>query len=180
MSKKPTILSSSIVYNGFFNVKEDILERIDGGTGIYTSILMSVDAAVILAQDEQGRWILNKEYRHPIKQVVLGCSGGRLEKGEDPLIGAQRELYEETGYWADEIRPIGQAYQCPAISDQMILYFFAPHAKNKGKQNLDPFEYIETTLLTDEELHKELQKGTPIDGSLCTALWFWKSSIGQM
>ena len=176
MSNQPKVKSSNIVYNGFFDVKEDILERSDGKTGSYTSLLMSVDAAIVLAQDVEGRWILNREYRHPTKKIILGCSGGRLEKGENPLLAAQRELFEETGYWSDEIRSIGSCYQSPAISDQIIHYFFAPNAMKTGKQKLDPLEYIETCLMTQEELLRAMQENIPIDGSLFTALWLWKSS----
>jgi hypothetical protein len=52
MNKQPKVKSSAIVYSGFFNVKQDILERVDGHTGAYTSLIMPVPAAIILAQDE--------------------------------------------------------------------------------------------------------------------------------
>jgi ADP-ribose pyrophosphatase len=175
MTKQPKVKSSAIVYSGFFEVKQDILERVDGHTGTYTSVMMPVPAAVILAQDENGLWILNKEYRHPTGQIILGCCGGRLEKGEAPHIGAQRELFEETGYWSDDIQLLGECYQCPAITDQIIYYYFANKAKNKGKQTLDPLEYIETCLMTDQEIQAALYANHPIDASLFTALWLWNN-----
>ncbi|MBS0625589.1 MAG: NUDIX hydrolase [Verrucomicrobia bacterium] len=175
MSKKPNVLSSKVVYKGFFKVIEDVLERNDGKTGIYTSVHLEVSAAIILAKDTEGRWILNREYRHPINNFILGCPGGRMEPGEDPFTGAQRELFEETGYWSDEIQLIGESYQCPAVTDQKISFFYAPNAKFKGNQHLDPLEYIETRLFTDEELQRTIHSGIPIDGSVCTALWLWKS-----
>ncbi len=175
MSKQPKIKSSAIVYSGFFNVKQDILERTDGHTGTYTSLNMPVPATIVLAKDENGLWILNKEYRHPTGQIILGCCGGRLEENEDPLIAAQRELFEETGYWSDDIRLLGQCYQCPAITDQIIYYYFAANAKNKGKQTLDPLEYIEPCLMTDEEVQTALKSKHPIDAALFTALWLWKA-----
>ncbi len=174
MNKQPKIKSSAIVYSGFFDVKQDTLERVDGQTGTYTSLNMPVPATIVLAQDENGLWILNKEYRHPTGQIILGCCGGRLEPGEDPLIGAQRELFEETGYWSDDIRLMGQCYQCPAITDQIIYYFFAPNAQNKGKQALDPLEYIETCFMTDQELQEALKSEHPVDAALFTALCLWK------
>ncbi|MDP1607869.1 MAG: NUDIX hydrolase [Chlamydiales bacterium] len=171
----PKVKSSTIVYNGFFNVKQDILERHDGCTGPYTSLIMPTPAAIILAQDEQGFWIINKEYRHPTGQIVLGCCGGRLEPGEDPVQGAQRELFEETGYWSDHIELLGECYQCPAITDQIIFYYFAAKAKPKGGQQLDPLEYIEPCLMSEQDLENALRSSIPVDASLFTALWLWKS-----
>jgi ADP-ribose pyrophosphatase len=176
MNTHPKVKSSNIVYNGFFSVKEDVLERCDGHIGCYTSLAMSVDAAVVLAQDEHNRWILNREYRHPTGQVLLGCAGGRLEKGESAFLGAQRELFEETGYWSDTIHLLGECYQCPAITDQKILYYFAANAKKTGTQKLDPLECIETCLMSEEELQQAIRSNIPIDASLLTALWLWQAS----
>lgn len=179
MTAKPKVKSSTVVYNGFFNVKQDILEKHDGQTGAYTSLVMPVPAAIVLAQSEQGLWILNKEYRHPTEEIVLGCCGGRLEKDEDPSIGAQRELFEETGYWSDDLMLLGKCYQCPAITDQVIFYYFAANAKPKGVQKLDPLEYIQTCLMTDQEIEQALLSPLAIDASLFTALWLWKTKYAK-
>lgn len=175
MSKVPTVKSSAIVYSGFFDVKKDLLEKQGGQTGSYTSLIMPAPAAIVLAQDENGLWVLNQEYRHPTGQIILGCPGGRLESDEDPVAGAQRELFEETGYWSDEIYLIGKCYQCPAVTDQIIFYYFAPGAKLKGTQKLDPLEHIQTCLMTDKEVELALNSSMPIDASLFTAMWLWKS-----
>lgn len=177
MNQKPSVKSSTIVYNGFFDVKKDVLEKHDGQTGTYTSLVMSTPATVVLAQTEEGLWILNQEYRHPTAQIVLGCCGGRLEKDEDPKTAAQRELFEETGYWSDDIRLLGQCYQCPAITNQLIFYYFAANAKLKGNQKLDPLECIQPCLMTDGDLHLALASSLPIDASLFTAMWLWKASV---
>lgn len=166
------IQSSSLIYKGFFDVRQDLLERSDGQTHPYTSLILPVDATAILAQTADGLWILNREYRHPIGKTILGCPGGRLEVGEDPLLGAQRELFEETGYWSDEISLTGVCYPFPGICNQKIYYFFAKNAVKKGPQKLDPFEVIETELKTDAELRQALRSGAPVDATICTALWY--------
>lgn len=172
MKKKPKVQSSKIVYKGFFDIRHDLLEREDGKVQSYSSLILSSDAAAVIAQDVNGRWILNREYRHPTGEYLLGCPGGRLEDGEDPIVGGQRELFEETGYWSDEIMLLGSCYPFPGICDQKIYYLFAKNAFKKGPQQLDPFEVIETELKTDEELKEEIRKKTSIDAVLCTALWY--------
>jgi ADP-ribose pyrophosphatase len=172
MSQKPKVQSSELAYHGFFDIQKDVLERADGLTHAYTSLILSTDAAAVLAQDREGLWILNREYRHPTGQFLLGCPGGRLEVGEDPLVGGARELFEETGYWSDEIVLLGSSYPFPGLCNQVIYYLYAKNAFKKGEQHLDPFEFIQVELKTDEELREEIRKGVNIDGILCTALWY--------
>ncbi|HSX26504.1 MAG TPA: NUDIX hydrolase [Chlamydiales bacterium] len=172
MTTRPKILSSQLVYRGFFDLREDLLQHPNGQTLSYTSLVLSTNAAAVLAQDSQGRWILNREYRHPTKEVVLGCPGGRLEPNEDPIPGGQRELFEETGYWSDDIVLIGCCYPFPAVCDQKIYFLWAKNAVKKAAQNLDPLEFIETEVKTDAELRKAIRAGTNVDAVLCAALWY--------
>ncbi len=172
MTQRPIVQSSAIVYKGFFDIQQDILERSDGETLSYSHLVLPTHAVTILAKDPEGRWVLNREYRHPTNETILGCPGGRLEPDEDILLAAQRELHEETGYWAETLHLIGVCYPFPAICNQKIHFYYAPLAERKGSKNLDPFEFIETQLLSHEELLEEIQKGSNIDGLLCTALHY--------
>ena len=172
MTRKPTVKSTRTIYKGFFEVREDLLERADGLTHPYTTLILNTHAAAIIAQDTEGRWILNREYRHATGEYILGCPGGRLEEGEDPILGGQRELLEETGYWSDEIELVGCCYPFPGLCDQKIYYLFAKNAVRKGPQNLDPFEFIDIELKSDAELRSEIRSRTNVDAVLCTALWF--------
>ena len=165
----PKVKQSKILYSGYFDLRQDLLERFDGRTHSYTVIVAS-DAVVILAETPDGFWILNREYRHPAGKVVLGLPGGRIEKGEDPIVCAQRELLEETGYASDEIQVIGSCYQCPALCNQKIIYLWAKNAVKKGAQQLEPFEFIDVELMSDERLRQEIQRASDIDGNLCVAL----------
>jgi ADP-ribose pyrophosphatase len=170
--KKPEIRSSKTVYRGFYNIRSDLLMRSDGELFDYTCMVMSVDAAVVVAQTADGLFIVNREYRHPTGEWVLGCPGGRLEKGEDPIAGGQRELYEETGYWSDEISLIGTCYPMPSLLNQKIYFLQAKNAVLKSSQHLDPFEFIEIELKSEEDLKKEILKGSNIDSMMCAALWY--------
>jgi len=169
---KPKVTGSTVLYSGFFEVRQDLLQRADGLTHPYTCLILPTHAVAVLAQDTEGRWILNREYRHPTGETILGCPGGRLELEEDPIVGGQREFFEETGYWSDDVAIIGCCYPFPGICDQKIYYLLAKNAVKKGEQKLDPFEFIQTELKTDEELEQEILSGANIDGILCTALWY--------
>lgn len=169
---KPKVQSTKLLYSGFFELHQDLLERADGLTHSYTKLILNNHAVVVVAQDVEGRYILNREYRHPTGVTLLGPPGGRLEKGEDPILGGQREFFEETGYWSDEIHLLGCAYPFPGICDQKIYYIWAKNAVKKGEQKLDPFEFITTELKSEKQLREEILKGDLVDGNLCTALWY--------
>jgi ADP-ribose pyrophosphatase len=168
----PKVHSSTLLYSGFFDIRQDLLERADGLIHPYSCLVLETDATAVLAQDREGRWILNREYRHPIGRPILGCPGGRLEPGEDPLIGAQREFFEETGYWSNDFELLGSSYPFPGLCNQKIYYIYAKDAFLKGPQKLDPFEFIQIELFTDEQLRQAMTRADAcVDGILCSALW---------
>lgn len=172
MPKTPKVLSSKIVYDDFLKIREDIIELKNGSTRPYSCLLLPENAAIILAQDTEGNYIINYEYRHPSRLFLLGCPGGLLEKGEDPIEGGRRELLEETGYAADEIYLTGCAYPFPGICEQKIYYLWAKNAVKKQDPHLDPLEIIETQLKTEKELRQAIRTQSNIDAILCTALWY--------
>lgn len=170
--KPPTTYSSEIVYEGFFKMRKDRIVRHDGEMCDFTSLEIGWDAAVVIAEDPEGRLILNREYRQPTRRIILGCPGGKLEEGEDPIAGGARELLEETGYKSSDLRLIGSCYPIPGVCNQKVYFIHAKNARPGAGRKLDPFEFIETVLKTEEELKQEILSGALIDGILCTALWY--------
>lgn len=63
--------------------------------------------AIVFAQIEDGRVIILEQYKHGIREVGLFLPAGFIEKDEEPLIAAQRELLEETGYVSHSWTPLG-------------------------------------------------------------------------
>lgn len=100
----PEITKSEVVYKGLFDLHYDELALPEGISRHYTSLLMPCDAAVTLAETDEGKLVINLEYRHPTRTWLLSAPGGRIDKGETPLETAKRELLEETGYSAKEFK----------------------------------------------------------------------------
>ena len=63
--------------------------------------------AVMVAEAEDGRFLVLRQYRHGPRRVILSLPAGQLEPGEDPLAAARRELMEETGYQATDWQSLG-------------------------------------------------------------------------
>jgi ADP-ribose pyrophosphatase len=180
----PDVKSSEIVHEGYFNVRIDLLQLPHGPTLSYTVLELGSHAAVILARTKEGKFVINKEFRHPPRQWLLSCPGGRIDTGESPLEAAKRELLEETGYGGGKFTLIGTAHPMPAVTSQLIHYVYAEDVEFLQKAAPEPFEMIHTELKTEEELMHEIHSGHAVDGILCTALLLsrklWDRSSAQI
>ncbi len=104
---------------------------------------------------EDGRFIINKQYKHGIGLDVLEFPAGGVDPHEaDPLVAAQRELMEETGYSAEagQIDLLSHMLANPTGSVAEVWWYLAHNVRKTGEQKIDPTEVIENILLTPAEL----------------------------
>ena len=125
----PHIKSSEIVFKEYLTIQKDKLVTPAGIPYSYYTVKTQPHAAMVIATTTDGRFVLNKEYRHAIRKHLLSCPGGLIDKGEQPIEGAKRELLEETGFTADEFTLMGEAYPLPGILEQSIFYVRAKGAR---------------------------------------------------
>lgn len=172
----PTVEDSEIVFDDFLKIRRDRLRMPNQFGFNYYTLLTRASSVVVLAFDNEKRLVLNEEYRHPIGMTILGPPGGYLDEGEDILNGGRRELLEETGYDAKTFELLGSAFPYPGISDQKIHYVAAQGAFKSREQHPDPGETIRTVLKDPGVLRNEILNGLPVDGILCTALYFYHAA----
>src|SRR5512136_457522 len=95
-----TVLASERVYEGrILNLRVDEI-RTSAGVEALREIVENGSAVAIVALDDRQRVVLVRQYRHAVRGLVVEIPAGKLDGGEDPLEGAQRELREETGFRA--------------------------------------------------------------------------------
>ncbi|WP_137990229.1 NUDIX domain-containing protein [Streptomyces vilmorinianum] len=83
-------------------------------------------SVAVLAVDDQDRVLLIKQYRHPVRQKLWEIPAGLLDvPGENPLVAAQRELYEEAHVKAADWRVLTDLYTTPGGSDEAVRIFLA-------------------------------------------------------
>lgn len=179
MSLKPPTLQhkKTLFKNEFLSLQEEVLKRDDLSYSYY-SLTTKPFSVVILAIALSGEVILIKEYRHPTKQILLACPGGFLEKEEDVLTAARRELLEETGYQATNFMLLGSAYPYPGMTGQKTFYIHAIAAEYQQPPLLETSEMIEVSLLPLEVLEKKIFEGAEVDGNLCIALFLLRNQPG--
>ncbi|HYL89113.1 MAG TPA: NUDIX hydrolase, partial [Burkholderiales bacterium] len=117
------------------------------------------DFSGIVAQAEDGRYLVTRQYRHGPGRVCLTLPGGALDAGETPLDAARRELREETGYEAQRWRSLG-SYTVNANYGCGTAHFFAAEGARKTMAvDSGDLEHTELVLLSKEELLGALDRG---------------------
>ena len=111
---------------------------------------------------EDGRFLINRQYKHGIGEYVLEFPAGGIDEGEDdPLVAAKRELMEESGYSAepDKIELLTEMIANPTSAVTRIWWYLAHDVRKTGEQKLDPAEEIENSLVTPAELLQLIHSG---------------------
>ncbi|WP_037670301.1 NUDIX hydrolase [Streptomyces griseus] len=97
-----------------------------GGESAHRDYQVHPGSVAVLALDEEGRVLLIKQYRHPVRHKLWEIPAGLLDvPGENPLHAAQRELYEEAHVKAEDWRVLTDVYTSPGGSDEAVRVFLA-------------------------------------------------------
>lgn len=124
--------------------------------------------AGILAIDGDSMWLV-KQFRYPYKEVLEEIPAGKLEKGEDAIVTAKRELIEEIGYTCDCIEPFGLIYPTPGYTNEPLYIFLATNLK-KREMHLDEDEFISAYTRPIKDVLKDILEGKIKDGKTCYAV----------
>jgi 8-oxo-dGTP pyrophosphatase MutT (NUDIX family) len=168
MTKWPTIETKNILQGGifrYFQVKRKSPKTSEVGT---FDIIQCANWVNVIAITPEKKIILIKQYRHGTDECTIEIPGGAINRGEDPLVGAQRELEEETGFTSSEWVLLGKVDVNPAFMTNTCEVFLALNAQQTAKQNLDPFEEIDV-FFEDVKNINQLIKNRKITHSLVIA-----------
>src|ERR1035437_8168871 len=174
MEEKAELLCSETVFEGpFFRVLRDRLIE-PGGKLATRDIVHHNGSVVVLAIDntknKRDPWIVvERQYRHAANRFLWELPAGKLEPGEDPLLGAQRELAEETGYRANKWKPLVEYYASPGFLGESMKVFVA-EGLVAGDAHPEDDEHIAFRLVKLSELLKLIELGAILDGKTLSAV----------
>lgn len=136
-------------------------------------------AAVVVPLLDDGRVVLERQWRYALNRSFLEFPAGKLNKGEDPFKAVQRELQEETGYRAGKWARLGVMHPVIGYSTEAIFLYMAKeliageHAREQG-------ECMELVTPTIEEFFALIRQGEITDSkTLSCALWLDRVLRGE-
>jgi ADP-ribose pyrophosphatase len=168
--KEERTASEVLVKGNFLQVCRDTVRLPDGHTATREYVIHP-GAVVVVPLLDDGRVVLERQYRYPVGHVMTEFPAGKLDAGEDPFLCGQRELLEETGYTAREWAYAGAMHLAVAYSTEIIHIYFA-RGLSLGTRQLDHGEFLDVFTATPQEVAGWCRDGTITDAkSLTCALW---------
>lgn len=167
--EEKTIGSKEVYKGGIINV--DQLEvLLPDGRKARRDKVSHPGASVVIPLNENNELYMVRQYRKPIEQVTLEIPAGKLDQGESPEICAKRELKEETGLEAEEIKHLVSIHSTPGFSDE-VLHMYVALGLTEGKSCSDEDEFISSekfkvSKLVDMVLNHEITDAKSIIGIL--------------
>ncbi|MCX5782253.1 MAG: NUDIX hydrolase [Elusimicrobia bacterium] len=130
-------------------------------------------AIAVLPFLKNGKIILVKQYRYPIKKITYEIPAGKLDKGENPVKCVQRELEEETGFKAGKIKKMFSFWPTSAFSNE-IIHIYSAKDLRLAKKNPDDDEFIEHIEIPFKKALQWVKSGKIRDSKTVIALLFWQ------
>lgn len=168
---KETTLASEKVFDGkLLKVRVDRV-RLPGGEEHIREYIEHPGAVMTIPLLDNGNLVFERQFRYPLRRVLLELPAGKIDPGEAIEQTAARELREETGYEAAAWRYLGVIHPCIGYSDERIEIFLARGLRQVGAA-LDHGELIELCELSLEAAVDGVRNGTITDGKTIAGI-FW-------
>jgi ADP-ribose pyrophosphatase len=143
--------------------------RLPNGDTATREFVIHPGAVMVIALRDDGRLVMERQYRYPVQQVMIEFPAGKLDAGEDPWACAQRELLEETGYRAAEWAHAGVLHPVISYSTEFIDIWFA-RGLTLGERQLDAGEFLDVFDASVAELLAWSRDGQLTDAKTLTGL----------
>jgi len=151
------------IFNGrIIRVRVDKVELPDGREGT-REIVDHNGAVAIIAMDEKGQLKMVRQYRKAAEKIMLEIPAGTLEKGEEPLACAHRELEEETGLRARRWEKILSYFSAPGFCNEELHLYLAQDLY-PGESDPDEDEFLELVDVPIKEAYDMIFQGQINDG----------------
>ncbi len=172
-------VSTTRAFDGvLMHVNVDQVRLPNGGLAVREYTVHS-GAAMIIPLFDDGTILLERQFRYPIQQVMIEFPAGKLDPDEDPHACARRELLEETGYYAHQLRHLTRIHPVISYSTERIEIFLATQLELR-QASLDEGEFLQTFRTTPAELLQWICAGKVTDvKTQIGAFWLEKILGGQ-
>lgn len=148
-----TVHSEYVYQENWFTARRDTCAKPDGSIVNNYYVFEFPEWATAFALTNDGKIILEKQYRHALGAVCIELPGGCIDDADkNNEAGIRRELLEETGYRFDTFEYLGNVSANPSTNTNLMHMYLATGGTKVANQNLDHNEEIEIFLATPQEL----------------------------
>ena len=127
---------------------------------------------------EDGKVLLVRQYRYAYGESIYEIPAGKLEKGEDPMLAAARELEEEAGVLAERFELLFVNYPTPGYTNEKIYIYRAYNGK-KVQSHLDEDEFLDVAYIPLDKVKEMLKTGEIRDGKTIIAIQAYLLAEGK-
>jgi ADP-ribose pyrophosphatase len=171
---KMTTKASAEVYRcDLFWVTDDKV-RADDGFQLNRSVVRHAGSAVAMPVDTRNRVLLIRQYRVPAARWLWELPAGKVDPGETTLRAAKRELAEETGYRARQMKKLASFFPSPGFLQERMTIYLAT-GLTAGVATPTESERIETRWFTSQEVAKMIRTGKIEDAKTIIGFLTWKA-----
>ncbi len=173
------MLSSEVVYQGhFLQLRKDQVLLPDGRDAT-REYVVHPGAVMVVPILPDGRLVLERQYRYPVRQTMIEFPAGKLDVGEGGLACAQRELLEETGYSAKRWAKAGVMHPVIGYATEVIEVWFAD-GLTLGERHLDDGEFLDVFAASQQELEDWMRDGLLTDAKTVVGMmWLLQWRAGR-
>ncbi|WP_368244010.1 NUDIX domain-containing protein [Clostridium tertium] len=169
MNLNEEILNEKLIHKGNFMDFVNIDVKLPNGKNANRDVIKHPGACAVIAFLDSENIILVEQFRLPLNKTLLEIPAGKLNKKEDPMDCAKRELQEETGYVAKEIEYLGSIATAPGFCDE-IIHLYKAWNLSLGEKNEDEDEFTSVKVLNINDLKEMIKKCEIIDGKTISVL----------
>ncbi len=175
--EEKTITSKSIFKGRVISLKVDEVTLPNGKTST-REIVNHPGAVAIIAITADKKMVVVEQYRKALERSIIEIPAGKLEKGEQPIDTARRELEEETGFAAGSLTYLQSFSTSPGFADEIIHLFVAEDLSVvDGKAALDEDEFVEVMEITVEQAEEMMLAGQIYDAKTAFAVIWLKNKF---
>jgi ADP-ribose pyrophosphatase len=164
-----TLVEANVAWRGrFLDVRRDRV-RLPDGSEAEREYIVHPGAVMVVPIVDDHHVVMERQYRYPMRRVMLEFPAGKLDANESPFVCGRRELREETGYRAAEWARAGITHNAIAYSTEGIEIWFA-RGLEAGVASLDAGEFLQVCTVADADLEAGVRSGSITDAKTLAGL----------
>jgi len=165
-----TRLASEAVFDGrLLHVRRDTV-RLPNGRTSTREYVVHPGAVLIAPRLDDGRWVVERQFRYPVGRVFLEFPAGKRDAGESARETGERELLEETGYRAASWTKLGDLHPGVGYTNELIELWRADGLTHVGRK-LDEDEHLDIVTMRGDELLAAFDRGEITDAKTIATLF---------